>query len=220
VIGVNWLRRWRARDTRAPADERRWVVLDVEASGLDAAHDRLLAIAAVALHIDAGRARIVLADSFEIVLRQPDDHAPPNKANILLHHIGVAAQRGGVDAADAIGAFTRFVARSPLLGFHVAFDRALIERACATCGRARPDNPWLDIEPLAAVLLPQVKARALDEWLTHFGIHCVPRHHAMADALATAELLLHLWPRLRAETGEPRIATASRLAAQQRWLQS
>jgi DNA polymerase-3 subunit epsilon len=217
---VSWLRRWIARDTRAPADERRWVVLDVEASGLDAAHDRLLAIAAVAVHIDAGRARIVLADSFEVVVRQPEDPTPPDKANILLHHIGVAAQRGGVDATEAVAAFTRFVGRSPLLGFHVAFDRALIERACATCERARLDNPWLDIEPLAAVLMPQVKAHALDEWLAHFGIRCVQRHQAMADALATAELLLHLWPRLRAETGEPGIGAASRLAAQRRWLQS
>jgi DNA polymerase III subunit epsilon len=217
---MSWLQRLAGRRARTPADERRWVVLDVEASGLDAAHDRLLAIAAVAVHIEGASARIVLADSFEVVLRQPDNQAPPDKANILLHHIGVAAQRSGVDAGDALAAFARFIARSPLLGFHVAFDRALIERACETCQRALLDNPWLDIEPLAAVLLPQVKARALDEWLAHFDIRCVPRHHAMADTLATAELLLHLWPRLRAQTGEPGIRTASRLAAQRRWLGS
>jgi DNA polymerase-3 subunit epsilon len=216
---MNWLQRLAGRRARTPDDDGRWVVLDVEASGLDAAHDRLLAIAAVAVHIDAGRASIVLADSFEVVLHQPADPAPPDKANILLHHIGVAAQRSGVDAAEAIAAFARFVARSPLLGFHVAFDRALIERACAACQRALPDNHWLDIEPLAAVLLPQVKARALDEWLVHFGIRCVPRHHAMADTLATAELLLHLWPHLRADLGGTvDVAAATRLASQRRWL--
>jgi len=214
---VSWLRRLTGRRSQA-ADDSRWVVLDVETSGLDAARDRLLAIAAVGVHIDAGRARVVLADSFEVVLRQPADGTPPDKANILLHGIGVAAQRGGVDAATAIDAFTRFAARSPLLGFHVAFDRALIERACASCGRARPDNPWLDIEPLAAVLLPQVKARALDDWLAQLGIRCVQRHHAMADTLATAELLLHLWQPLCAQTREPGIRAASHLAAQRHWL--
>lgn len=212
---ARWLQRVVGR--RDASDPGRWVVLDVEASGLDAARDRLLAIAAVALHIDDDRARIALADSFEIVLRQPEADAAPDKANILLHHIGVAAQRGGVDAAEAIGAFTRFVANSPLLGFHVAFDRLLIERTFAACRLPLPHNPWLDIEPLAAVLMPQVKARALDEWLAHFGIRCLQRHHAMADALASAELLLHLWPRLRKESATS-VGTAARLAARRRWL--
>jgi hypothetical protein len=85
VNGLTWLRRLAAHHKRARADERRWVVLDVEASGLDAAHDRLLAIAAVGVHIDADRAGIVLADSFEVVLCQPADDMPPDKANIVLH---------------------------------------------------------------------------------------------------------------------------------------
>jgi DNA polymerase III subunit epsilon len=212
---VDWLHRVIGR--RAPADAGRWVVLDVEASGLDAARDRLLAIAAVGVHIDGGRARIALADSFEIVLRQPDDRAPPDKANILLHGIGVAAQRDGVDPAQALETFTQYVARAPLLGFHVAFDRTLIERACAALRRAAPDNRWLDLDPLAAVLLPAVKARALDDWLQHFGIRCEQRHHAMADALATAELLLHLWPRLQQERACA-IDAAIALAAQRRWV--
>jgi DNA polymerase-3 subunit epsilon len=212
---MSWLQRMLTR--RAPADARRWVVLDVEASGLDAARDRLLEIAALGVHIDGGRAQIELADSFEVVLRQPDDDAPPDKANILLHGIGVGAQRDGVGAADALDAFVRFVAHSPLIGFHVAFDRTLIEGALAACRRARPNNRWLDLEPLAAVLVPQAKARALDDWLTQFGIRCLQRHHAMADTLATAELLLHLWPRLRQERAVD-IEAARRLAADRRWL--
>jgi DNA polymerase-3 subunit epsilon len=212
---VRWLQRVIGR--REASDPGRWVVLDVEASGLDAARDRLLAIAAVALHTDGDRARVALADSFEIVLRQPDADAAPDKANVLLHHIGVAAQRGGVEAAEAIGAFTRFVARAPLLGFHVAFDRTLIERAFVSCRQPLPGNPWLDLEPLAAVLSPQVKARSLDDWLDHFGIRCTQRHDAAADALATAELLLHLWPLLRRERATG-IDAAIALAGQRRWV--
>jgi DNA polymerase-3 subunit epsilon len=37
---------------RKPVDERRWVVLDVETSGLDPRRDQLLAIAAIALQVD------------------------------------------------------------------------------------------------------------------------------------------------------------------------
>jgi DNA polymerase III subunit epsilon len=214
---MTWIQRLVGRRTRTPADARRWVVLDVEASGLDAARDRLLAIAAVAVHVDGDRAQIALADSFEVVLCQPEDDAPPDKANIVLHGIGVAAQRAGVDAAAAADAFTRFVASAPLLGFHVGFDRLLIERACAALQRAPPRNHWLDLETLAAVLEPQVKAQALDDWMQHFGIRCVRRHHAAADALATAELLLHLWPRLKHERAT-HIDAAIELAAQRRWV--
>jgi len=214
---MTWLQRLTRR--RAVPPQQRWVVLDVEASGLDAAHDRLLAIAAIGVHIDSGRAQVALADSFEVVLRQPAVETPPDKANIVLHGIGVAAQRQGVEPGLAIDAFTRFVAQAPLLGFHVAFDRALIERTCAALKRARPGNHWLDLEPLAALLHPQVKARALDDWLAHFRIHCLRRHDAMADALATAELLLHLWPLMRAERAIG-IEAALALAARRRWLQA
>ena len=198
-------------------DDERWVVVDVESSGLDAEHDRLLAIAAIALRFDARRRpRIVLGDGFEVVLKQDGD-APVDKANILLHGIGVGAQRHGVEPVQALDAFTRFVAQAPLLGFHVGFDRALIERACARAERAAPRNRWLDLEPLAAVLQPQVKASVLDDWLAHFRIRCVRRHHAGADALATAELLLHLWPLLRAERATG-IDAAIALAGRRRWL--
>jgi DNA polymerase-3 subunit epsilon len=214
---MGWLRRLTGRPPSAPADDRRWVVLDVEASGLDAVRDRLLAIAAVGVHIDDGIARIAMADSFEVVLRQPAPTTAPDKANILLHGIGVAAQREGVEPRAGIEAFMRYAGRAPLLGFHVAFDRTLIERNCAALACPLPRCRWLDLEPLAAVLLPQVRAHALDDWMLHFGIRCLQRHHAVADALATAELLLHLWPRLRAERATT-VDAAIALAAQRRWV--
>lgn len=209
-------RRWlKPRDA---VDDTRWVVLDVESSGLDAAHDRLIAIAALGVHLGDGRARLVLADSFEVVLRQPPDPHEPDKANILLHGIGVGEQRIGVEPAAALQAFAGFVARSPLLAFHAAFDRTLIERGFASAGLPHPNNPWLDLEPLAAVLHADVRARALDDWLAHFGIRCAQRHQAAADTLATAELLLHLWPRLLQQLRGPSIHAARKLADRRRWL--
>ena len=214
-MALPW-RRW-LRPHEA-ADDARWVVLDVEASGLDASHDRLLAIAALGVRIEHDRARIVLADSFEVVLRQTADGAAPDKANILLHGIGVGAQREGVARAEALQRFSAFVGDSPLVAFHAAFDRTMIERACRREGLPEPANPWLDLEPLAGVLMPQVRARSLDEWMAELAIPCVARHEAAADTLATAELLLRLTPRLNAEIGRGGFAAAQRLAAQRRWV--
>lgn len=210
---------WWKRGSGASIDDSRWIVLDVEASGLDAAHDRLLAIAAIGVHFADQRASIDLGDSFEVVLRQPDAAAAPDKANILLHGIGIGAQRGGVDAVVALQAFADFVVDAPLVAFHAAFDRTLIERASAAALGRRLPNPWLDLEPLAAVLHPDVKARALDEWMAHFNIHCALRHQAAADTLATAELLLKLWPKACTQMNRPGFRAASKLAAQRRWVQ-
>ena len=210
------IKRWLG--TGPAIDQQRWVVLDVESSGLDAHHDRLLAIAAMAVHLDAGVPRIHLGDSFEVVLRQPASALAPDKGNILLHGIGVGAQRSGAEPAPALEAFKAWVGASPLLAFHAGFDRTMIERACrATLGDCLP-NPWLDLEPLAAVLFPEVRARALDEWLAHFKIDCTRRHQAAADTLATAELMLKLWPALRRQAPQPRFEDVVALAKLRRWL--
>jgi DNA polymerase III subunit epsilon len=207
---------WPRRHSQSDTAER-WLVLDVESSGLDASSDRLLAIAAVALRVDATRAWIELADSFEAVLRQPQDRSPPDRSNILVHGIGVGDQGRGLDPAQAMQRFEAFAGDAPLLGFHVAFDKQLIDRATqAQLGR-RLRNPWLDIADIAAVLRPGVVARTLDDWLAACGIPCARRHQAAADALATAELLLHLLPAARAD-GVSGFRGLARLAARRRWL--
>lgn len=196
----------------------RWVVLDVESSGLNPRQDRLLAIAAVALQVKGPRAWIDLGDSFEVVLQQAPHAQRPDRANILLHGIGVGAQRAGMPGAQALRAFRDYAAGAPLIAFHAAFDRAMIERALQAEALPPLQNPWLDLEPLAAVLQPQVKARSLDEWMQALEIRCAVRHQAAADTLATAELLSKLWPRLLAELPQPDFRAVQALAAHRRWL--
>jgi DNA polymerase III subunit epsilon len=208
---------WPARRGRAAADPQRWLVLDVESSGLDPARDRLLAVAAVVLHVDGTAARIVLADSFEAVLRQPAGASVPDKANILVHGLGVGAQAAGVDPASALAGFEAFAGTAPLIGFHAAFDRKLIDRAMQSVLGRRLPNAWLDVADVAAALQPQHASRSLDDWLGAFGIECTQRHRASADALATAELLLRLLPAARAD-GAAGFAGLARLAARRRWL--
>jgi DNA polymerase III subunit epsilon len=76
------------------SEVRRWIVLDVETSGLNPHSDRLLAIAAVALDVspDFERIAIVIGDSYEAVLKQD---LPSSKDNILVHRIGAQAQADG-----------------------------------------------------------------------------------------------------------------------------
>lgn len=212
--------RWRGAPARG-SDDTRWVVADVESSGLDPTRDRLLAIAAIALHFDAAdrlRPRIVFGDGFEMLLRQPADPAEPvDKANILLHGIGVGAQRSGSDPGEVLTAWERFIGRSPLVGYHSRFDQTLIDRASRAALGRTPPNPWLDLEPLAAVVHGDSQRRSLDHWLQRHGIACVARHQASADTLATAQLLLTLWPAVR-ERCDGRFAAVADLAEGHRFL--
>ncbi len=201
----------------APLDAQRWVVLDTESSGLDAARDRLISVAAVAVKFAAGRASIALHDSFEVVLRQDGAPSTPDKHNILLHRIGAGAQAEGVDPVAALRAFTAYVGSSPLLAFHAAFDRAMLSGATQARLGSTLRNPWLDIEHVAAVIHPEVKARSLDEWMQALDIRCVARHQASADALASAEVFLRLWPILNAQ-GAGTFGATRRLAQRHRWL--
>ncbi len=198
-----------------PVDETRWVMLDVETSGLDPTRDRLLAIAAIGLQVDWGdkTLNVDIGDSFEVVLQQDQ---VSSKDNILLHGIGVQQQRDGMAPALALGAFRSFVGQSPLLAFHAAFDQTMIARYARLHLSADLPNPWLDLDHLCAVTFERVKARALDEWLNHFGIRCLVRHQAAADTLAECELLQRIWNKLAPQCACWRDVQS--LADQHRWL--
>lgn len=183
---------------RGTPDSGRWIVLDVETTGLDPSHDRLLAIAAIAIQVGPAftKPSIVLGDSYEAVLKQ---ELASEKDNILVHHIGVGAQTQGRPPVEVLEEFRRWVADAPLLAFHAPFDQSMITRAYKRFGLSPLNNDWIDIEPLAAISGLNPKARALDDWLSFFGIECAVRHQAAADTHATCELLLCLWNSIRKE---------------------
>ena len=209
---MGWLRSILGGAARpaAGASATRWVVLDCETTGLDTERDTLLAIGAVAVT----GARIVPADSFVQVLRPPQ---ASGRDNILVHRIGRQAQQDGADPAQACDAFLEYAGDAVLVAFHAAFDRAFLERAVRGSLGRRLSARWLDLAALAPALHPGVRARALDEWLAHFGITMPAgrRHEASADAFATAMLFLRLMSSVPPAERTPRGLLG--LADAQRW---
>lgn len=181
------LRRWQSQPGVAldtPFEAARYVVVDVETSGLNLRKDKLISIGAVALV----NGKIDLADSFYIVLQQAQ---ASEKNNILLHGISGSVQTEGVPAAQALLDFLAYLGKDPLIAFHVTFDETMIKRAMRDHLGLRFRHHWSDVAYLAPALYPVLSSRlySLDDWIAHFAIRNDARHNAMADALVTAQLL-------------------------------
>lgn len=178
---------WRAQPSAVldtPWFQARYVVVDVETTGLDLRADTLISIGAVAVV----NGKIALGDSFYAVLKQ---RAASDKGNILIHGIGSAAQLEGEPPADALLTFLEYLDKAPLVAFHVAFDETMIKRAMRDFLGLSFKHPWLDLAYVMPALNPPLarKYRALDDWIGHAAIRIDARHNALADALATAQLL-------------------------------
>ncbi|TAG26185.1 MAG: 3'-5' exonuclease [Burkholderiales bacterium] len=204
---------------QSQSGKERWVVLDVETSGLDAPTAQLLAVACIGLQVDwtARTLSITPGDSFEIVIqpKRPVDDV----SNILVHGIGMQRQQMGLPGWQALPMLRDFLADAPLLAFHAWFDQILLERHFRSELGKPLKNPWLDIEKLCSVTQPDAKAEDLDQWLAHFNLSCAARHEAAADAFVEAEVLQCIWPQLMNELGDkPSWQGLKRLEKLDQWL--
>lgn len=197
----------------APLATLRFVVADVETTGLNPFTDRLISIGAVEL-IDS---RIQLDSGFEVVFRQAQASA---NANILVHGIDGTTQLAGVEPAAATLQFLDFAQNAPLVGFHADFDRVMIDRAAKEAIGQAPSNTWLDLAWLAPAVMPEPERRlprGLDDWMDKLGIVNQARHNALADALATAQLLQVVLAQAQVQ-GITTLANLVKLEQDQRWL--
>lgn len=188
----------------------RYVVVDVETSGLDLRRDRVISIGAVALN-----ARLIdFSDCFEIVLRQAQASAD---ANVLIHGIGGERQRGGADPAEGLLEFLEYLGGATPVAFRADFDQTMLEREARETLGIELRRPFVDLAWLLPALFRGRECRSLDEWLGAFGIAMLERHQALADALATAQLFqvaLHAAARFEMANARALI----RMQKAQRWL--
>ncbi|WP_017903065.1 3'-5' exonuclease [Pseudomonas asplenii] len=189
-----------------PLREQRWVVVDLETTGLNLNRDQVISIGAVAIEDGA----IDLGQSFERTLQRTERTVSPS---VLIHGLGPSALAAGSDPVEALLDFMTFVGDSPLLAFHAPFDQHMLCRALKESLGYRLQHPFLDVADLAPLLCPQAHFReaGLDDWIGHFKLQVEERHHASADALATAELALILFSRARRQQLDSPLALQQRL---------
>ncbi|BAN46193.1 PolC-type DNA polymerase III [Metapseudomonas resinovorans] len=194
-----------------PLRQQRFVVLDLETSGLNMSRDLVLSIGAVTIEDGA----IDLGNQFECTLQR--DTGKLN-ASVLIHGIAPSELAAGVEPVEALLGFMEFLGDSPLLAFHATFDQRMLSRALKHDLDHRLRHGFMDIAELAPMLCPEAGIRngGLDDWVEHFGLQVQQRHNASADALVTAEIALILFSRARRQGLESPAALASALARWQR----
>jgi len=172
--------------------QQRWVVLDLETTGLNLNRDQVLSIGAVVIEDGA----IDFSQQFERTLQRTDHKLGPS---VLIHGLGPSAIAAGSEPVEALLDLMEFVGDSPLLAFHAPFDQHMLGRALKDSLGYRLQHPFLDVADMAPLLCPQAHIReaGLNDWIDWFNLQVGERHHAAADALATAELALILFSRAR-----------------------
>lgn len=172
--------------------EQRWVVLDLETSGLNLNRDQVLSIGAVAIEDGA----IDFSQQFERTLHRPAQKTTPS---VLIHGLGPDALAAGCDPAGALLDLMEFIGDSPVLAFHAPFDQGMLGRALKDTLGYPLQQGFIDVAELAPMLNPDTVLReaGLDDWVARFGLEVQARHHASADAQVTAELALILFSQAR-----------------------
>ena len=179
--------RGRREALRARRAERlataRFVCMDLETTGPRMLHDRIISIGAVAV-----RQRMVLhAEAFEAIVRQPRASLTEN---ILVHQIGGQDQLAGHDPAAVLLDFLEFLSDSVAVAYRAEFDEAMLSREARACLGLCTHPRFLDLASLLPGLFPGLENDSLDDWVAHFSLPPIERHHAVADAYTNGQLLL------------------------------
>src|SRR5215208_2983557 len=165
-------------------------VVDVETTGLSAIYDRVIEVA------------VVSVEGNEVVSRwstlvDPRVPVPPFITRLTGIHAGML--RGRPTFAEVAPRLREALGEGPLVAHNASFDEPFLRHAFTRTGE-RLELPRLCTLRLARRLLPRLRSYRLDGLLHHLGIEVGRRHRALADAEATAQLLLRLLP-LAAEHG-------------------
>jgi DNA polymerase-3 subunit epsilon len=195
--------------------QQRWVVMDLETSGLNMNRDEVLSIGAVVIEDGA----IDLGQLFERTLLRPDHKLSPS---VLIHGLGPSAIAAGSEPVDALLDFMAFVGDSPMLAFHAPFDQHMLGRALKESLGYKLQHAFFDVADIAPMVCSKACLRqaGLDDWTGFFGLHAGERHHASADALVTAELALILMSHARRQDMDSPLLLEQGLAKWRRRQQS
>jgi DNA polymerase III subunit epsilon len=194
---------WRNRRAQAdpsPFDLIDFAIVDLETTGWAPEEATITEIGAVL--VCGGRVRAQFSS-----LVNPGSAIPEQVA--VLTGISDAMVASAPPLATVLAGFLSFAQGCVLAAHNAPFDIAFLTAACKSCDLPWPEFQVLDTVELAHRVLgeEEVADCKLATLAAHFNTRIKPRHRALPDALATADVLTALLRRLAA-TGVRTLAEA------------
>jgi DNA polymerase-3 subunit epsilon len=172
------------------------LVLDTETTGVDIKKDFILSYGSIKVKGNS----MLVGSSNEFYLKTKK----LSKESIKVHEL-VPSQKT-ISREKLIRTFLEDAGYSPIVGHHIGFDLALLEKAGRSFGLKKIKNPVIDTLELGIRLEIGKHADpnrinfseySLDSMCQRYGIFPDDRHTAAGDAFLTAQLLIKLLKRAR-----------------------
>lgn len=181
---------------------RTWVALDLETTGTDPAHDRIIEIGAIRFDRDRVLERYT-------TLVNPARLVPLRVERLT-----------GIESVELIGAprfsevrehLRRFIGDSPVVGQNISFDMTFLRGEGLDVR-----NGLVDTFELASIVVAGAPAYNLAALCRYFGVVLDNAHRAMDDADAARQVFLHLLARIES-LPRPVIEEVLRVTARAPW---
>lgn len=178
-------------DKRLACTEVEMVALDLEATGLDPAHDRIVSVGLVQMHGMTIRLDTALHQLIRTKRPMPEDSA-------IIHQVTDDQAATGLPLAELMPEVLQRLTGRILLAHHAWVEQSFLSAACEHLYGAPLVVPTIDTQALAQRLMRNRNQFARSTSLRLFNLRAyygLPRykaHNALSDALATAELFLAL----------------------------
>jgi DNA polymerase-3 subunit epsilon len=175
----------------APVEDVRFVVLDLETTGLNPAADAIVTIGAVGVR----SGEIVLEDSFSALLKVAE-----NTSAVTVHGVTRDQSVTGLDEEVALERFLDYLKDGVIVGHHIGHDITAVNTGCDRHWKGALLNRSLDTMDLTLHLerdgafadRPAIRRFTLDALCEMFGVVPHDRHTAAGDAFITAQVFLRL----------------------------
>ena len=177
--------------TDAPINGR-YIIFDLETTGLSAATERIIEIGAV--KVENGE----ILESFDLFV-DPEKAITPEITRLTSITNEMVA--GAPKEAEALEQFFRFCDGCDILVAHNAdFDMGFLRAAIRRCGREE-DPVQIDTLVMARAMYPELKKHKLDTIAERLGVTQKHHHRADDDARVLAEIFLKMVQRLVEDAG-------------------
>ncbi|MDG3084625.1 3'-5' exonuclease [Vibrio hannami] len=197
---MNWLKRklwyYRLKDSPhrhlfTPCKHKEYVSLDCETTSLDPHRAELVTIAATKI-IDN---RIITSEPFYVRLRAPQSL---DSGSVRIHRIRHQDLVDGMSEKEAIKALLEFTGNRPMVGYHIHYDKTILDIACQKHFGFPMPNELIEVSHIYHEMLEKHLPNAyfdlsLDAICKHLDLPPQDnKHDALQDAISAALVYVRL----------------------------